>query len=194
MKTLQLYKDFSPTCFDSKGAFLPCRQNWIVAPLTQTRDSGAFDKSNFDAALKILGGESETVEVHRFGHWGPGWFEIIIVNPSRKADIEAIVEKLENYPLLDDKDFCNREYEEYLEAWDNYGFSDFIKSLNIENYPKIQEFFENLESWKARELFESGISRGEYYISETSGVLINLKSCQLELSEIADFVRKNRNH
>ena len=67
------YKDFAPTQFDAKGAFLSDQQAWIVVPVSQNRDSGPRDKSNFDAALKILGGEQENlVEVHRFKPLGSG--------------------------------------------------------------------------------------------------------------------------
>jgi hypothetical protein len=103
------YKDWSPTGFDSKGAFLPEQQEWFVAPVTRTRDSGPFDESNFEAALKILGGESDTCEVHNFRHWGPGWFEIILVHPNREQKVKKIEESLEGYPLLDEDDFCERE-------------------------------------------------------------------------------------
>lgn len=81
---MQTYAEFRPTAFDRRGAFLDDdRRAWYVLPVTRTRDSGTFDQSNFETALRILGGESETCEVHRFGHWGPGWFEIILVHPER---------------------------------------------------------------------------------------------------------------
>lgn len=116
-----LYKDFAPTGFDCKGLALDDRQDWIVVPCTQNRDSEALDQSNFAAALKILGGESKTVEVHRFGHWARGWFEIIICHPSLDNQVEEIKRRLENYPVLDEEDFCDREYEERLESIEQDG-------------------------------------------------------------------------
>lgn len=117
---MKTYRDFSPTQFDSKGLGLPDRQNWLVAPVMRTRDSGALDESNFSAALKSLGGESETVEVHRFGHWGPGWFEIIICDPTVHAKtLEEMEAALSDYPVLDDEDFSERENEIANEAWEN---------------------------------------------------------------------------
>jgi hypothetical protein len=82
---MQTYSQYRPTGFDSRGLGLPDRQDWLVLPVIQTRDSGPLEQSNFASALKAVGGESETVEVHRFGHWGPGWFEIIIVAPGSEA-------------------------------------------------------------------------------------------------------------
>tara|TARA_Y100000310_G_scaffold2787_1_gene3628 strand:- start:7394 stop:7885 length:492 start_codon:yes stop_codon:yes gene_type:complete len=123
-KRMQRYSDFAPTPFDSKGlgayGNMSERQDWLLVPVSQNRDSGPFDESNFAAALEMLGGEGETVEVHRFGHWGPGWFEIILVAPgSYAADVaEEIQRSLEDYPLLDEEDHSNREYEAACEAWD----------------------------------------------------------------------------
>jgi hypothetical protein len=120
------YRNFAPTGFDTEGLGLPNRQDWIVAPVSITRDSGSLDQSNFYTALEILGGESETVEVHRFGHWGPGWFEIILVHPDRESEIDEIEGSLENYPVLDDEDYSRREYDECCEYWDQMGYSERI--------------------------------------------------------------------
>lgn len=119
---MQTYSEFAPTGFDSKGAFLARRQDWLVVPVTQTRDSGALDRANFKAALEQLHRkESDDVEVHRFGHWGPGWFEIILVRPDTEAakiglEIEAA---LADYPVLDDDAFSAEEYEEAENLWSN---------------------------------------------------------------------------
>lgn len=115
---MKRYRDYAPTAFDCKGLGLPDRQDWLVAPVIRTRDSGVKAESNFEAALKILGGESKAVEVHRFNHWGPGWFEIILVHPSREREVEDIERSLENYPLLDDEDFSSREYEAACDYWE----------------------------------------------------------------------------
>ena len=115
------YSDFAPTCFDPKGYVLDERQDWYVLPVSQTRDSGNLAESNFIAALEILGGErTNIVEVHRFGHWGPGWFEIIIVNPRAGKTMKkalGIESSLADYPVLDESDLSAREWEEMEETW-----------------------------------------------------------------------------
>jgi hypothetical protein len=115
------YSEFRPTGFDCRGRGLPDRQSWFVAPVGRNRDSGPLDESNFAVALKILGGKSETVEIHRFGHWGPGWFEIILVSPDSIAFTEAerIECSLSDYPVLDDMDFSERESDAANETWRN---------------------------------------------------------------------------
>lgn len=110
---LSTYSGHVPTVFD-QHINLAGREDWLIVPVSRNRDSGLLDQSNFDMALQSLGGESDTVEVHRFGHWGPGWYEIIIVDPNDvKATKEAdeIAAALADYPVLSDEDFSRREYE-----------------------------------------------------------------------------------
>lgn len=126
---MERYGDWRPTGFDSRGLGLPEQQDWFVVGVMQTRDSGVLDHANFRAALESLGGESDTVEVHRFGHWGPGWFEIILIHPSREAEGEAIECSLAYYPILDESLYCEMEYEQELEDWSAYGESDFRREL-----------------------------------------------------------------
>jgi len=40
--------------------------------LSQHRDSDNLDKSNFASAVKMLGGESDTVLIVRASHWAVG--------------------------------------------------------------------------------------------------------------------------
>jgi len=127
---LQRYSEFRPTPCDQAGLGLDDRQSWLVAPVSQTRDSGPLDQSNFSAALAMLGGEGDTVEVHRFGHWGPGWFEIVIVDPSDADRVEIlgqIAAALADYPILDEMDYSEREEDEATESWGFLSLSERIK-------------------------------------------------------------------
>lgn len=110
------YSAHRPTAFDPHIA-LDGREHWLIAPVSQTRDSECLDQSNFRSALKMLRGEDERCEVRRFGHWGPGWYEIILVHPAFGYLIDRITESLENYPILDDGDFSELEYETACEYW-----------------------------------------------------------------------------
>lgn len=125
---MQQYKDFQPTGFDPKGYMLDDQQDWYVVPVSRTRDTGPFEESNFAVALEILGGERERiVEVYRFGHWGPGWFEIIIVNPRAGKTMRkalSIEQRLADYSILDEVDWSNREWEEMMETWENMSISE----------------------------------------------------------------------
>lgn len=79
-----------------------------------------MDRCNFQVFLKEMGGESETVEVHRFGHWGPGWFELILINPTDTeavAKAEEMEAALSDYPILDEEAHSRMEWEETSEYW-----------------------------------------------------------------------------
>ena len=111
---MKTYSTWRPTGFDSPGLGLDDRQTWYVAPIGRNRDSDMLAESNWDVGLAMLGGESEDVEVHRFGHWACGWFEIILVRPDSEACTMAqrLEDTLAEYPVLDDEDFSRREEEE----------------------------------------------------------------------------------
>lgn len=116
---MESYKDFSPSAVDETGLGIPNRQDWLVVPVGITRDSGPLSQSNFYSALESLGGESDTVEIHRFGHWAWGWHEIILVKPGSLAesiadDIEAA---LADYPVLDESDYHDREVAAADSSW-----------------------------------------------------------------------------
>ena len=113
------------------GSSLEGRDEWLVF-LTQTRDSDHLTESNFAAALKTLGGESETVEIVRFGHWAVGWVEHLFVHPSRKAEVAAIEAQLEDYPALDEDDWSQRESDAAFESWVQFGCDEFAEALQNE--------------------------------------------------------------
>lgn len=194
---MQKYSEFRPTAFDCRGLGLPDNQDWLVLPCSRTRDSGELDQSNFDTALKMLGGESNTVQVCRFGHWGPGWFEIIIVKPGSVAETTAneIEASLADYPVLDETDFSNREWESYQEGWQNYARRDFIRGLSrkFELRDCTSDFLDDDCPDEALiEFFQSLIPSGEYYYAEDSGVCVNTRYAidRCTRDALAQFLRQ----
>lgn len=119
---MQVYKEFRPTAFDGPGLNAD-RFNigsFLVAPVMQTRDSEVLERSNFRSFLRAMGGESDTVQVHRFGHWGPGWFEIILIDPRDEkavATAQEIEDGLADYPIVDESDYSDLEFEETCDYW-----------------------------------------------------------------------------
>ena len=130
------YSEFQPTGFDRKGAFLygedeenGNRQTWLVAPCGTNRDAEALTRSNWRgqlAELRRIDPKRDDHEVHRFGHWGPGWFELVLIRPASKcADLcEELERALANYPVLDDEDFSREEDEEAQELWRHSSVAD----------------------------------------------------------------------
>lgn len=198
---MQTYAKFRPTGFDPAGAFLDDdRQDWLVLSVSQTRDSGPLDRSNFETAQKILADgrdDPEDFEIHRFGHWGPGWFEIIIVQPgSRAAELaEEIESRMENYPVLDDEDFSRREWEEFESGWKDYGRRDLVRAIREEFEPseRLAELIEDAPADVTRKWWMS-VSR-EPYFGESSGVCIPVwrhvkEMTRDDLAALVKFIRK----
>ena len=163
MQTLAQHK---PTPFDHfAAAFFDAgdpRRDWLVLPVSITRDTGAFQESNFIAALKRLGGESETVEVHRFGHWGPGWYEIILADPSRATEVEALYKALEDYPLLDEDDYNERLVDQQCETWSACYSSDFRKEFTAAVPEDLQEWIEAMPEEHWDEIEYSALREAEW--------------------------------
>lgn len=118
---MQKYSEYTPTAYDTRGLALDERQDWLVLGVIRTRDSDCLDESNFATALQMLGGESDTVEVHRFGHWGPGWYEIILIAPDSAAETigAEVEERLDSYSILNDTDLAEREYDAAALLWEH---------------------------------------------------------------------------
>lgn len=89
--------------------------------LSQHRDSDSLARSNFICGLKALGGESETVQVVREGHWAAGWVEWIAIHQDDTEALklaDSIMEKLESYSVVNEDHFSQLEWEEAQELWE----------------------------------------------------------------------------
>lgn len=126
------YSDYAPTPYDRSGALLPERQDWLVAPVSRNRDSGVLDESNFAVTVERLGGESETAEIHRFGHWACGWYEIILVHPSKAEILGWIEDAFENHPVLDEDHHAQAEHDAIEDAWSELSLRERI-DFAVEN-------------------------------------------------------------
>jgi len=162
---MKTYKEWSPTEYDRKGLNLPDRHNWLVCPVILTRDSDCLEESNFEACLSSLGRESETLERHEFNHWACGWFAILLLHPARQSEGEAIEERLEDYPVLNEDDFSRREWDAYAESWAKHGAREFVRELSTEF--ELSDAAESLLVLEGGEpllsYFESLIPSGDYY-------------------------------
>jgi hypothetical protein len=84
--------------------------------LGRYQDSDCLANSNFECALEKIGGKSEEngVYVVREGHWTCGWVEWIAIHQDNYEALriaDKVIEKLEDYPVLDEYDLSNRETE-----------------------------------------------------------------------------------
>jgi hypothetical protein len=111
--------------------------------VAQTRDSEALDRSNFDATLKALGGESKhtnAVIVARASHWACGWVEVLLVHKSASKKVaiaDEIKRKLEDYPIVDEFLFSDYEQEEKQQIWSILSLKERIQLCVQANYPCV---------------------------------------------------------
>lgn len=102
---------------------------WFIF-IGQNRDSSALDRSNFECALKALGGESDTIQVVRERHWAVGWVEWIAIHElDEKALIEAdeMLCALSDYPILDESHFSELEWSEAESYWASLRLSERVE-------------------------------------------------------------------
>lgn len=106
---MKKYSEFKPSQHDCAGLGLVDQQDWLVAPCSTSRDADTLQEANWleqKARLEACA-DDESFEIHRFGHWACGWFEIAIVKPNSVAyDACVIIEQmLENYCILSENRF-----------------------------------------------------------------------------------------
>lgn len=122
------------------------REGWALGPVGQHRDSNALARSNFRIALRelLLAAEMSPddlgfmprqgpeVEDHRplfighFGHWAVGWVEELIWRADDPRMVDAafsLWERLLDYPILDEMDFSEEEWEENHPAGDDFCYA-----------------------------------------------------------------------
>lgn len=89
--------------------------------LGRSRDSKSWEESNFHCGLKAIGGESDTVLVIRDNHWAVGWVETIYIHKDNATALETadkIHEDLQDYPIIDDDDLSEREWNTAQDYWE----------------------------------------------------------------------------
>jgi hypothetical protein len=189
------YSEYRPTAFDTRGLALDTQQHWLVMPVIQTRDSETLEQSNFASALEQLGGESESVQVHRFGHWANGWFEIIIIDPADESKVqiaESIESTLKDYPILDDEDLSRRENDEYEYAWEHHLPSDFAHVLGEHFGLSEDTVYAMWGDMPLKELYEELLPSGDWW--EANGMCSRMKyaaeNCTRE--RLAAFLKQHR--
>ena len=151
---METYSKFRPTQYDHHIT-VDEQENWLVAPVSTNRDADMLAESNWETFLAGLKKFKayEDYQVHNFGHWGPGWFEIVLLNPENKkliAYAESVELALAKYPLLDEADYSNRQWE-YCAQYISDNFPELSEaecSLVMSSLPEISEniCYEDVES------------------------------------------------
>jgi len=111
---------------------------WSLGPVIRHRDSGLLEESNADALEKHLN-EDETLEndweITSCNHWAVGWcdhlsFKVLDGNGEPSRIFRVITEwfnALSDYPVANESDYSEREYEATLENISSEGSILFLE-------------------------------------------------------------------
>lgn len=92
-------------------AYFGERQDWLIA-YTIHRDSDVLDLANFEALADLAG---DAAEVETFSHWLVGHGSWLLIDPADTeavALVQAALDKLEDYPLVDEELYSEMEHAE----------------------------------------------------------------------------------
>ena len=98
--------------------------------LAQHRDSDSLTRSNFICGLAAIGGETETVQVVREGHWAVGWIEWIAIHKGDSKALEvadSITEGLEDYPVVNEDHWSDLEWTEAHDYWESMSLAERVR-------------------------------------------------------------------
>lgn len=103
--------------------------SWIVVPYTYCPNVATLlDDSNHEALVSRLDAAgADDYEVRSHSHWATP-YEMILVRPGSPAHAEAerLAASLADYPVLDEEDLSNREYEQQ-----HADIADGLRSLTV---------------------------------------------------------------
>lgn len=127
---IQRYGNFTPTSFDPHI----CNEldHLYIAPAGLNRDSGILQTSNWEVVTQDILGKAthDETQIHRFGHWACGWFELLLVHPNDDAALQCADEwaaSLSDYPVASDEHFSEMEWEAKVEYWGNCSVSERVE-------------------------------------------------------------------
>jgi hypothetical protein len=107
---------------------------WGFSPICRTRDSGLREISNFEViTADMLKRFPKSCVIARFGHWGPGWIEQLMVKTTSKKAMLALTEWVlgfENDPVADSMDLYEREQQACEESWDNWAEREVTREMS----------------------------------------------------------------
>ena len=176
--SLQTFGEFQPTQFDRKGKGADFEnRDWLVSSIQLNRDSGLIEKSNWLTFIDDLGalepGGGHHWEIHRFGHWACGWFEIVVLNPnsrdSRVLDQALKLESaLQEYPILSEDRLQRLQLESFNDWVDDMGVSEVYNK--IENDDVLSPF---QDKFKNSDIIEA-LNECEWTYSDDGGPYVDI--------------------
>lgn len=133
-----------------------------MSTFSMTRDSDLLETSNFDSITADMEERfPDDVMIERSGHWAVGWIDTLRVRvyDDDNEFTEAILaaygywQALQDYPVIDEEDYSNREYEEAMDMLEQA-----LPSNMKDDLPK--DYIEEIWRW---------LSDSNIYYTEDSG-------------------------
>ena len=120
--------------FDNFAMFNRDKFNGYGIVYLKNRDSGPLEESNYAVVLNELAGLAGW-EYFSAGHWGVGYVDgfAVIYNSPAWAKIIELLDRMNDYPILDEDDFNQREFGNYRETVESYYMRDCTKKI-AENF------------------------------------------------------------
>lgn len=120
-----------PSSFGYSGDNDQMFETWSLGSVIQHRDSDILDKSNAKSMIATLESDpslADDWEIVSCSHWAVGWVEHLsfrVIDGDGKLSrvarvIKGIYNALEDYPILDERDFSRMEYEDTIENIENH--------------------------------------------------------------------------
>jgi hypothetical protein len=163
--------------FKTSSAYWGERSEWLVVAAVH-REAGCLSRSNYRCLVAQLAGDNfklagskgsqtltDDVAIEEASHWAAGWIQYLVINPANTelvAKAEKLLERIEDYPVLDESDFSELETEEADQVWKNcYRPNDRIAYIR-----------ENRRDFEFRSLADMlSCVRGDYFAGYASELL-----------------------
>lgn len=114
--------------------------------LIRVRDSDLLEQSNFDAALRKVGGERPpNVVIAHSSHWIYGWVDQLLIHKDDTDAMEKgrdVIASLRKYPILDEDDYDRRKAEQR----ENYR-NDILANPELWDYSGIIANYGDLDAY-----------------------------------------------
>ena len=200
MKTQNTMKPLSEY-FKTSSAYWGERSDWLVAYATH-RDADCLARSNWRSFIRKLGGTgeegakgsqeiNENLAIEEANHWAVGWVQYLLIAPTAAdliAKAEEINADLEDYPVVDEMDWSQLEYDEYCKFFARDAKDEFRRHLKEHLSDRALDLIDSAEPMGPLvEWFEAQIPSGEY--QHDGYPCFDYALCDVSRDQIATLLR-----
>lgn len=149
----------------------------------------ALERSNHDVFLEQFGTVDGVLDVYG----GFGTYGVLIRRDvyDSNEDIREQIDRLENYPALDDEHMSGLEVRAQDEAWESWACADFRHALG-KRFPDLEDAINDIDSADLQLWFqETAADQGRYWENETgNSAWIDVEDVAKDVDESAlrDFL------